>query len=895
MPLSPLCLVSDNGGSYVPTTNGVNVGQGDTIRIQLQTPSGVGVWYLVVYGTDELSTPPTLSNVDPSTGQVASPSSIVTFTFPGMPVGRSIVFQSTVVSGPSTAQTTFGIYSLTPNGVRVGAVGETREGNVSFGWAALLNPVMRQGAAYLYYNDTLASPSTGSNTIQGAIDYLKTHSGGGLAPTTNVAFVSTTGNDGTGDGSLGKPFATYSAAAASLASIATSSNYCSVQFGPGQYSENIELVPWIFLTGFDSSGNTTILNGTLELNSSFATSGAITGISAVTQTGTIDLNYVGIGADDSTQVYVLDSILDGYFTIEGTGSVLNIQTCYGGPDEASDTQINTSGSQFFSFTATAPNVGLTWDSNSDTFHSGSYTVDGTAQACVFNLIGSAMDATSTLTLEGSGASWTSPVDGVPPTVDLFSGAPTPILTSSAIHVSYTPTTPGDWGTVPTQTGQALDLLAAAGGSGGITLEEGGTPISGNPHSTINVTGNASVADAGGGVATLNVPGITFESSGTPISGGTHTTLNVTGSGATLVDAGGGVAHLTVSGGSGATSLTGDTTGTISGSAIATTTVQAQGGAVVFTVSGTTYADLGSRYWLGRNTSGNTAQWLSLGYSASGADPSAYTLAWTNASGAVTLSSTDVSSGNPVFTNGTALGGALTLAANNISAIKIALTGTVSTPLVQSVFLSQSSNGHIVVVGGSSTHATTDFEGGKNLIAFDPGGSANPTGPSSAISMLYSDVTAGGGVWSALNRSGSQLGSLTTQFAGAGAGSINTQAATIFTDTGFRTLTGTLQIYAYTTKTNTSGAITATLVCRALSAPGGGATGDTAIVKMVFAYKNIAGTVTMVGSGTLVSNLFDTSMSAAALSASASGAQVVFNATPGGSVTCDGTLKIDVVS
>ena len=178
MPLSPLCLVSDNGGPFNPTTGGVNVAPGDSIAVQLAMPGGVGTWYLTVYGTDELSTPPTLANVNPSTGQVTSPTSIVTFTYPGTPAGRSIVFQSTVVSGSNTAQTTFSIYSLTPNGDRVGAVGETREGNVSFGWAAVLNPIMRQGAAYLYYNDGLATPATGANNIQGAIDFLKGHSAG---------------------------------------------------------------------------------------------------------------------------------------------------------------------------------------------------------------------------------------------------------------------------------------------------------------------------------------------------------------------------------------------------------------------------------------------------------------------------------------------------------------------------------------------------------------------------------------------------------------------------------------------------------------------------------------------------------------------------------------------
>lgn len=178
MPLSPLCVVSDNGGPFVPTTGGVNVAHGDSIQIQLANATGVGSWFLTVYGTDELTTAPSLTNVNPSTGLVISPTSIVSFTYPGLPSGRSIVFQSTVTSGSNTAQTTFAIYSLAPNGDRVAAVGETREGNVNFGWAAILNPITRSGAAYLYYNDNLFNPPTNSDNIQGAIDFLKGHSAG---------------------------------------------------------------------------------------------------------------------------------------------------------------------------------------------------------------------------------------------------------------------------------------------------------------------------------------------------------------------------------------------------------------------------------------------------------------------------------------------------------------------------------------------------------------------------------------------------------------------------------------------------------------------------------------------------------------------------------------------
>jgi len=215
MPISPNCLVSDNGGPFLATPGGVDVGASDTIQIELTTPSGVSSWYLTVFGTDELTTPPVLTNVNPTTGQVVSPTSIVSFTYPGIPLGRAIIFQSTVLAGANQAQTTFGIYSLNANGNRVGAVGETREGSSNFGWTQLLNPALREGATYLSYNDTLENPSTSSTNIQGALDYFKLHpSIGPTGPTgaTGATGTGTTGATGptgpTGTGATGATGAT---------------------------------------------------------------------------------------------------------------------------------------------------------------------------------------------------------------------------------------------------------------------------------------------------------------------------------------------------------------------------------------------------------------------------------------------------------------------------------------------------------------------------------------------------------------------------------------------------------------------------------------------------------------------------------------------------------------
>ena len=175
MPLSPLCQVQVNSSPYVATPNGVDANPGDTIGIALVGTASVAQWYLQVIGTDELSATPTLSNVNPSTYQVSSPSSVVNFVLPSG-AGQSYLIQSTVTGPGGPLVTTFSIFVLTANGDRVGSVGETREGSTAYGWTTKLNPILRLGAAYLYYNDGIVpSPSIGTTNIQGALDYFKTH------------------------------------------------------------------------------------------------------------------------------------------------------------------------------------------------------------------------------------------------------------------------------------------------------------------------------------------------------------------------------------------------------------------------------------------------------------------------------------------------------------------------------------------------------------------------------------------------------------------------------------------------------------------------------------------------------------------------------------------------
>lgn len=141
MPASPSCLVKDGAGSFVAPTNGVDVTPNNTISIKLVDTTGVNTWLLEVFGTDELSSSPTLAGVNSMTHQVTGPATIVTFTYPNAK-GRALVFRSTVQSGSVSTSTTF-ILTSKLGVFRVGATRETIEGSSTFGWVPKLNSLIR--------------------------------------------------------------------------------------------------------------------------------------------------------------------------------------------------------------------------------------------------------------------------------------------------------------------------------------------------------------------------------------------------------------------------------------------------------------------------------------------------------------------------------------------------------------------------------------------------------------------------------------------------------------------------------------------------------------------------------------------------------------------------------
>jgi len=175
MPLSPLCVVREGTGPFVSTLNGVDVSPAASVSVKLTDTTGVNDWFLRIVGTDELSSPPTLVGVDPTTYQVTNPTTVVTLAFPPG-VGRALGFRSEVTGVGGPVITTFGVYSRTDLSTRVGFITETREGDAAFGWATKLNPLIRGGGGVgvspSHLNDWSTTTFTGPGTFELQVDRI---------------------------------------------------------------------------------------------------------------------------------------------------------------------------------------------------------------------------------------------------------------------------------------------------------------------------------------------------------------------------------------------------------------------------------------------------------------------------------------------------------------------------------------------------------------------------------------------------------------------------------------------------------------------------------------------------------------------------------------------------
>jgi len=171
--------VKDGSGSWQETLDGVDVTPGNIISIRLKDATGVSSWYLRSLGTDEESITPTLSDVNPGTHLVLSPTTEVTFTMEDAD-GRAFGFHSRVDGTDPSHISKFAVFTLTMNGDRVGFVGMTHEGDSEFGWTRLVNKLIRNAtpggvdATSIQGTPVYAGPSLGQGLVFNGTAYSPT-------------------------------------------------------------------------------------------------------------------------------------------------------------------------------------------------------------------------------------------------------------------------------------------------------------------------------------------------------------------------------------------------------------------------------------------------------------------------------------------------------------------------------------------------------------------------------------------------------------------------------------------------------------------------------------------------------------------------------------------------
>jgi len=171
---SPLCTVDGS-----PTLDGRDVSPSATVTIALADAAGVTTWRVICINTDELNSASTITlEIAASINPVTK---TATFTAPASTSdGAALIFQSVVNNGfdiNGTAQpsytTTFGVYVLTANSLRVGAFAESTEGDSQFGWVSKYNPIIRAftgggglaGAGLIFSGGAYNVGQNGDNTV----------------------------------------------------------------------------------------------------------------------------------------------------------------------------------------------------------------------------------------------------------------------------------------------------------------------------------------------------------------------------------------------------------------------------------------------------------------------------------------------------------------------------------------------------------------------------------------------------------------------------------------------------------------------------------------------------------------------------------------------------------
>jgi hypothetical protein len=278
-------------------------------------------------------------------------------------------------------------------------------------------------------------------------------------------YVTPTGNDTTGNGTIYKPYATISKALLEAATGASIATPATVLVGAGTYAESLLLPPSVTVIGIDPS-QTVAITGDVSLSSGWTglSDQEQTGLSNIFVEGTTTIDWAAQSQDSGIVFFFNCSIEAISATGLGTDNEVVFVACFiSGLGTFTSVEMSTQSCAFSAGVALASTVShpaeylSNGDSITPTF---SVTSPSGGDECTFIGLGTAV--AGTLTINGANTSYTTSADGIPLTVTQLNGAPAPIISSGGAGATvYTPTVPGNWaGSPPTTVQQALDRIAA---------------------------------------------------------------------------------------------------------------------------------------------------------------------------------------------------------------------------------------------------------------------------------------------------------------------------------------------------------------------------------------------------------------------------------------------------
>jgi hypothetical protein len=308
--------------------------------------------------------------------------------------------------------------------------------------------------------------------------------GGNVPVVQGLLVVSPTGSD-SNTCTIAAPCATYGhAASVAVTDGASSSALWTVAFTTGAYSENVQLVPWVSLAGWDTGG-VTVLNGTVTLGSGFTSASLQAGYMAnLTINGAVTLTETGLPAGGGVQFELI--AFEGGVTITGGGTTNEngfINCIFGSSVGVTNATFSSQACDVaaaITVTATSDNALLF--STVDYFQSVTVVGSGSGTASA-SLVGSAV--LNGITLTGTHSAYTGTMAAMGTSLTLTGGA-------SASQYSIT-------GSGNASTGQVLAALGS--GNIGFSSLAGDCTISGGNVVCTQIQGGEITAGASTGTLT----------------------------------------------------------------------------------------------------------------------------------------------------------------------------------------------------------------------------------------------------------------------------------------------------------------------------------------------------------------------------------------------------------